>query len=540
MSVLVIGDPGRADSRVFLNVTRCNWYKREAVFSGTDYVGTRHTVSWRCVFNPGTQGDFLLGKDNSYLASPPHALPPAPTARQFNLGPLSSFKIAPHSNAAGAPFRLPAAFTAESVKHYLMQPRMRLQWAWDHQNVLISPLPGMVCDATGGPFPVSCDVAEMHSGKTWMVDYVWSSVINECPQFAEFPHAVLSNQYGQTEDLDADFLRTTTTRGTVVFDRGVLETSGVLGDGAFGADDLVRADLFLPVPSNMKREHVRVALEPDGVTLRYEVVDRELPLNWDAAGITRVEGIHKVTNELPNFSIPIPGTSTSVSIIDGAARTSDLFNLVGRFPMHRGMRAIFKHFGLDAAEIGGLTRVGWSPAALLSTDVAGACCSSYHLVQVKAWGHRGVLRNTMEQFIRDIITKRIMPIRDGGMAPITLKSEVTHSVEGNWVEAVEVYRGGPLRGFGDVLPTKTVTNAKVFGDNNDTKDLIITASTKQVQRPPYDNTSRATQLEGLVSSALSRPCGYGDANLPPQPPVSVEGHLFFDPAPPAWPRPAGV
>lgn len=541
MSVILYGKGGQSDQDggVFLNVTHVNFYKREAVYAGSDYLYTKHTLSVRALFNPGTQTDVLVGKPLTWLQAAPHTLPAIPTTRDL-VGPLRSSKVAPHQRPLAG--TLPAVFTAESVKHYLMTPRLRLQWAWDNQNVLVSPLPGLSVDEFNGPTPISCDVIEFHSGKTWLVDWVVSTAVNECPVFSANPWPILSSQWGQRHDIDEHFLTTVTTRGTVIFSPSVLLTSGVAGPGTtFRPDDLRRLWLAVPLPSNMKRGPISTQASPDGLQVEWEVVDRELPVMWEEDGVTKVVGVHTVTNELPNLAVPASTPLIGgISLIDLAVRSATARDALGDVFFDRNSRV--GRFGRLA-----LNKAFNVATGMLDTNFAGLLCTSVHTVQLQVWGTRGTLRNALEDFARDVIRTRIIPAKTGGLPLITLKSQVSHSIEGNFVVCEEVFRGGPLRGqggaafgFGTSLPTRTPGGQRVFGNDNDTGELLADDVDFEPQGPPNSAGTRGTFTEILVTSALSRSCD-PSANVPP--PASREekyDELWGSRTAQPWPKPAWV
>jgi hypothetical protein len=520
MSVIIYGRP-EVGHCVHLNVTRVHQYRREAVYNGNDYLYTRHTLAVDAVFNPGTQQEAYQGRLSSNVVDgPQHVAPPVPDFRPISLGPLISPALPPHAGINGftIPGNRPASFTAEQVKHYLMQPRLRLLWAWGFQPVLTSPLPGTACDSSNGPRPISCDVVETHSGKTFLVRWVIQTDLNECPNFSYRPNAVLSNSFGQTDDLDEDFYVTRTTEGTAVLDAAVLRTPSINGVDLLTADNL-RPNLLLPVPSNMKRQHVRVRLEPDGVTVRYQVVDREKALNWSWPGITRVEASHQIIQEMADTKLSIKpgGIGADISLRRAVAQIGSLRPFLDR------------QFG---RWVGGMVENLTALGTLLTT--------STHVVNVKAWAHRGTKRNDIEAFIREVITRRIAPLKVG-YVPILIRSEVLHDVAGTHAEGTSVYLAGPLGPDKDPIPTRAAVGAaRMFGEDNNTGGILISEMDNvTIQRPPDDDKSRGTQLEALIASALSNPCQPN--NTPPdEPETRLRAEQLPSPTHPEWPLPENL
>jgi hypothetical protein len=527
MSVIVYGEPGLGPGGVYLNVMKVNTYKREAVYAGNDYLYTRHTLSVRAIFNPGTQVDFLIGRPITYLQQPPHVVP-ALQPRQI-VGPLVSSARAPH-HGTGQGDR-PAAVTAEAVKHVLMQPRLQLHWSVNHQTVLRSPLAGVVVDSTGGPKPLSCDVAEIQSGKTFLVDWTVQTDINECPDFSSQPNPVLSHQYSQEDTLDQDFLTVRVTKGTVVFDAALVRTPGFFAGLAGQALDIdsMRASFLLPVPAKMKRMAVKVGLEPDNQTLHYEVVDKELPILFNKVGVTRIEGTHKIANTLPGMSVDVPFLG-KVDVVKSAAMGGTLTGL-GEAGLRKlglpGWAAtglgIIANFATGNF-VGGALQNNWGQ--ILST--------SQHIINLKVWGTRSTTRNTLEDFARDIIVQRIVPLRVS-YKPIITHSETVHDVVGNFVDTTVVLVGGPLSPLGVPCPTQDFIGTRLFGASDDTGTLLFrTPVITNPQAPPHDDKSRGTFLETLVASALSKPC---DPAVTPTTPRTSPQTLPTNFSRPAWPKP---
>ena len=508
----------------WLNVIKVNSYKRAAVYNGPDYLYTRHVISVRAVFNPAVQHEFLRGDKITYgrtdigLTSPRIIRDPV-------VGPLES-EFNPPSGGTLRPDR-PAAVTAEAIKHALLQPRLVLTWTIQGQQILHAPLPGYATDSTNGPKPIDCDVVELHSGKTWLVDYVIQADISECPRFTQKPSPVLSNQWEMFHDLDQDFYTVRVIRGKVIFDAAVVRGLVLAATDAIRPDDLRPLFLF-PVPANMKRDKVRVHLEQDGVTLNYEVVDKETSLNISSAFVTRVEAVHTVQNTLPDLSVgmpSIPGLKVGVSL--GSLGSLQHQHALARGGLHIGTWGLSK-LGLPS----------WITDVTSSVFGAGQLVSlalSTHKIAVRAWGTRDSSRRDLQDFCRDLIRTRITPVRVAVGFPVDYK--VAHDVAGTFVEVAAAYLAGPLLPGPSGTVSTSVLGGNVFPAANDTGNLLVKDSSRQTLRPPYDNVGRGTYLEALVAAALTKPCDKA-MNLTPANPKAAPSAPALPTTKPSWPKPA--
>lgn len=494
-----------------LNVLKTNYYKREAVFNGPDVVGTKHTLSVRAVFNPGSQADTLTGETIIGPTAP--SVFPAVAFRGPPVGPHVGVPIGVPTGRAAGPS---GAWTAQVVRHTLMQPRLQLRWVIDSVPILVSPLPGLVVDSYGnGPRPVSCDVVELHGSKTFLVEWVIETTLSDCWRFTQSPFIVLSHTWTSEDDLDPDFYVTRTTRGRVMFDGGLIRTPGAIIPGTINPD-WYRWQFLHPVPQNMKRMGVKTRVLEDGQTVEYEILDRETALNIVSGSVTRIEGVHKVTNEIID-AIHFGETRTGgwggdfkIGSIGGSwSRTESMSAL--HYYASRGRRGAFDSYPAFAT----------------------------HFIGLKVWGTRGSARADLESVARDIITKRILPIT--GLVARAVKSEITHDIVQSAIEALVVYYGGPLT-QPSFLPNARDDGAYVFGSktSNDTTANLLAASTTINKAPNGDSVGRGTFLQAIVQAALQKPCNLAATYPPPPAAVApIPGPTLSTP-PPALPAPAAL
>jgi hypothetical protein len=491
-------------------------------------------------------------------------VPPGPESVAPLLGRVAP--VGPHVGAQIGPGLVPrrfggnAAYTAEAVKQVLLQPRMQLIWSINGLRVLQSPIGGFLCDSSNGPKPVSCDVVEIHSGKTFLVDWTVQTDISPCPLYTSTPDPVLSNQWTQEDTLDEDFLVKRTTRGRTIFDAAILAgiNPGVIRD----APDSFRQLIILPITaSNMKRESVRVKVLEDGVTVEWETVDKETFSNfWLFAdpNITRVEATHSVKGYYAGGATTI--TSSGRLGIGAPAG----------LPIDAGIStSIGRSLTFSPGEAAAARRSGaYSPATLALIDIVqgNAVVLSQHTIWAKVWGNRQVLRNNLEAFIRQLIVNRLAPLLP--LLGFDIETEIIHNVgmNGNTVEAHAVYVGGPLSGSpGMALPLRATlpsrlgpTFTTVFGPTNDSGIFapvggavsgVTQRSGTQLVAPPFDSVSRGTMLIELITAALSTPCNRQmnwnrgiSVTTPFTPGTLPLASASLSPSvsvsPPSWPKPA--
>jgi hypothetical protein len=280
-----------------------------------------------------------------------------------------------------------------------------------------------------------------------------------------------------------------------------------------------------PIPLGFKRETVQVKQREDGCTLDYTVVDRELPLNWSQAHVTRLEATHTIRLQKAEmesrvaqdvFGDTIPRMITDLS--RGAANPIPL----------EGMAEAMIPIALRAA----------ATEAKLLWDAQPV---SHHHVRVRVWGDKTISRDELELFAKGIVNQRLSsvlgaanPIQAGGpqqiqalgrtikfplptfLVPYGLDCQITHDITGKRVEVDYQVMTGPLVTAGLGLAGNSFSMATVLGGefgNDDTGDLIG-EDVPNVSGPPEDGVSRGTYLEVAVAQAL-----YGLNGSPQLPPA---------------------
>ena len=532
MSHLVYG-------QTHLNVIKTNKYERRAVFDDSqNYLYTRHVLSVRATFNPATQTDFLDGRVRRVPSGGTVPSPALDVPVLGNEGPLRSTLILPHTVPPNRAGNMSGATAAEAVKHALMQPRLLLVYSVGGQEVLVSPQPGMVCDATNGPVPIAADVVEVQSHQTFVVDFTIQTDINECPKFNETPPVILSNTWSEQQDIDGDFFATNTVTGKAIFDAAILRTPG-LTNTVLQSPDFFRNWFAPPIRPGYKREQIQVSVEPNGYVVNYMVVDREMampfhdPLNL----VTNIKGLHTISNGLAEYDVEdqeninamrtLTGWIPEFQVLGTGVKPEDIRkwieNLTLASPTTRGKAGVrLRNSFLNA--LGSADRiVRWANSINAFT----------HTVDLEISGRKGTPRPYLEQ----------------NGAVLHLGCSVTYDITRPFIKATSsyytqgaggqaVYQGRrPLHSYNTVKPLwPDLENPNTTGLET---PPYLTAS--QEPTAPPGGRARGSDVGLLVTALLQRPCTPGDNVLRPDYDSSIENYVEAESANKegtTWPKPA--
>lgn len=451
-------------------------WEREAVLNGPDYLYTRFKLHVKGIFNPFS---------TSYRLA---TVPGTPNSEKGQL----------------------AALTDQAIRHRLLQARQQL-YVWMDQGdlngrsyMLVSPLPisptqptgaHYPTDANNGPFPVACNVYQMGGTKTFLVDFIIQTDINECQLGVSNPGVVISHRWAMEDDIDFQFLTTRTIRGKIV-----LSTDRMLSQQK-DADDF-RKLIVHPVNTNMQRLEVKVVDKEDGNTLEYEITDRELQFNIgeDAkkAGVVRIEGEHTVG--LFNY--------TSEIVLGAAQGGLDVASDIS------GRRVPGQNLGRGTilATVAG-AMLGAAREAQKSAPRLINRCS------VRVWGSRNSTRRGLDDAARNILASRLVAFPGTGIA--TIKFFSTHHLHDKLVEMYGEWVTGPfstavqrVKFFGFADGTGIALNSSLVPDNEEIPGQLTQLS---VTNPnlPNDEGSRGTFARQLLAAVLRSPCQNTDNTKPP-------------------------
>lgn len=551
---------------IHLDLLKLHTWHREAIYNGNQYLYTRHILSVTAALNPNLSSYSRSGTTPKPEITKKGAAPQRVDLKKFNHD-LKNQSIAtpPPLGAIVGPPRLdrgnvPASITDDSIRHALLQPRCQLLFDIHNYPILYSPWAGYVTDATGGPLPLRCDVIEMKSSKTFIIQYTIQTDINECHLFKEDDSvSLISHTWTMSHEVDADCLCVRTIEGRLVFSRDVIED-------ADDVPDAYRPEYFHALLTNFKREKLLAKLQPDGCTLDYVIVDRERQLNININGCTRLEGFHTVKTTWQ-------GAAGMWKV--GKEETLNILRKVG---------GIFRTAG-ESDIAGPLAAIGETPIAIaeLTISLLGSVAESFipqimHSFVFRLWGNRDTTRENLTlaalgllytRLNSDIQIPPLVGILAGPVGPLFgtpwspllagFEMEITHDLANKMVELKCITLGSPY----SILLSGPAA-IKLFSGNDDTtippKLKSVTAlNGRGIQKDPWDgiqgfpsnDTTRGTygishgRPGYLDTQILLTPCQIPPAQrpnpgvpsktlihpVPPSPPVNPEGTNTLDTTP---------
>lgn len=270
--------------QVVLPVTELLAFDRKAVYDGPSLLYHRVFIHVRSIYNPAAV---------SYVPDP-----------------LYDPYIFPKAQAGAYP-----AATDKAIRFELMQPRKLLLWVVGGNVTLQSPAfrpppagfggAGTLypCDAHLGPTPLGNPIVEQIGRKSFIVDFMVETFVNDSWTQARVAPVVLSHRWTRREDIDQDFYPTITTHGHAIFRTDVLSYyQKYAGNGAVTAapnyadrisptmavPDDFRNFFFHSVPSGFKRDHASISPSEDGTMCEYTLVDRKVDVKFPST-IARIE-----------------------------------------------------------------------------------------------------------------------------------------------------------------------------------------------------------------------------------------------------------
>jgi hypothetical protein len=492
MSKLVVGD-------VELNIIKLAGWKREAVYNGPHYLYTRNTLGVRATVG---------------AASDPYIL---------------NANKAPRRMGPNNPQMWPT--TDEAIRHYLMQPRQKTQYLvypWNANDpipVLDAPVGDELTDATGGPKPLRCDVVNFYGPRTYLVDYVVQTDINECGPLAAAarkgkPPTILSHIWDTEDLMDQDFYTVRVTKGRIVFNQAGLFALGAVpgNNGQFLPDDFRHA-LFHPVPLGMKREQVHVVQRSDGVTLDYQITDRERSLQIPLANVTRIEALHQLHY---GFGGIVGAAAVAFSEIGRHVKAARAAAAAQAKAVAGEALSEAEKAALAAAETGFagfLKGAGKVAMEILAADILPQLV---HTLEVRVWGSVAASRMRLEQVAKELILKRIGLMFAKWGFLLGCGFDITHDLAGTFVQAKYQLLGSPLTTLLNVAFLDHTTNFgnianSVFGNSDETGDILVRSRDKPNALPAAGSQNwrgdRGTLLESMVGNYLWSGCG----NIQPDP-----------------------
>jgi hypothetical protein len=389
-----------------------------------------------------------------------------------------------------------------AIRHKLLQARAYLVYAVGNTPILVSPTinassgtaavgsiagnpPGTglaaPVDAYVGPTPLAADVVAISGTKSFLVDFTIETALNEAYLYANPNSVLLSHRWQASEDVDQDYYSMRIIRGQAQFRSDRLAFLGAMPDD-------FRVALFHPLPGpGWKRTAVNVTPDPDGTSLTYTLVDKQLALSIIPAGVTRIEAWQTMSGN--SFALESLAKGLAKGAMDffsfgGASRESDI---------SLGTRFAKAGFGLIGSLIP-LTQIE---------------------VTAKVWGRSDILRNILQNVAIGIVLNRTALALDPN-AIVTGSSEldVTHDLAGSLVIArgslVTALTTAPYK-FGMASATGYPGVGIYFPDDNDNTLPYLTERHANVTplglplRPipgPNATGTRGTFISRLATAAL--------------------------------------
>lgn len=169
---------------------------------------------------------------------------------------------------------LTAVQIMNNIREHLSVPRRSFSVSFNGTDLIPGPIGAGSVDARNGPQPVSCEFTDLTNNTflfTWrVVAHYWENLsrIGQTGAVRNNPGGtVLYNRWGDIQDIDENGFTTRTREG--VF--------SIRSDNADGAivDDLRTQMAIVGIPSGFTRKSARYHVQPDGLKMRYSLVDAE-------------------------------------------------------------------------------------------------------------------------------------------------------------------------------------------------------------------------------------------------------------------------
>ncbi len=311
-----------------LRVVELTRLDRDAVWTGdkTDLIGIDTIIGVLATLAPGglPRMDSAVGLDPDTIVHLDGTDPTAATLARNprGLDPGDAQPIAAPVLESGLPAESPVHAIDQSsgpetdamIRLHLWRPRQKLiLWAYRKGTGQLcrwieSPRPGMDTDLANGPTPLSLDIVQASGEPTSVVvHFQIATRMSPCPTGSD--RLVLSHRWQMKHGHDENHYLTRTIDGECIFNGAVLRKLGL-------SPDAIRRQFIHPIPVGMQRTPPTVTISPDGLTIKYTVVDTDPTIVFDAAesGCTQMQILEKVLYQNPttwNRDTNTPGASPS-------------------------------------------------------------------------------------------------------------------------------------------------------------------------------------------------------------------------------------
>lgn len=468
-----------------LEVVKTNTIRRLPVYTddGVDYKYTHWLIDVDCVFNP--------------------------QATSVNANGQSQHR----------PGLLPAV-TDVNIRQRLTAPRQLLIVRNGDANVILKTpadlRPKVFSDQANGPIPSEiCSVQQIVGTKTFLVHFVVEAWVNECPNNP----LILAHRWETEQDTDEDFYAVRVVKGEAVFNPAAMSNLiNARGNGLNGAiPDQYRRDLFHPLPLGYQRVHLNVVVDSDGNSLRYVIVDREMPVDFPPPGflpatVSRIECHQNAWFQQTGVLQAAFRVATNPSLANAFT------GLVGG--AFAGFNAIYN--GANVQQAIDATGRGTLAGAILPYILP-----RYHYAcTTRVWGGRGAQRgpnapnqlqvNTLQSLAVGVTMSRLKV----NPAWTTNEMSLAHDASGKFVEfsmtVSHGIEGGEMAGIqqslGDLFSLNQQAFVRRFFADVVQDEFLRTGANDRANvgqiNPglPRGNGTRGTSLESLFAQALTDPC----------------------------------
>ncbi len=443
----------------------------------------------------------------------------------------------------GVPIATPAAgageiapMTDNALRHYLAQPRRRLQISdFDIQLDNGAPLAEFTILDTGGTVtlasgavvqPPDCDngpkctvqaIEVPHGVRTYQCHLVFEAAVNECSDRG-VQKLLLSHRWARSEDVNEDCFSTIHTYGECVFN-----LKAIVKDSA--SPDQFRAALFHPIPANFQRKNIRVEPQSDGYTYKYYFCDEEQAFNLGSTSpAMRIE-----CNQTGGFSRL---GAASASLVGVSAGIDAYLRLeAGQMANPANIAFIPFAIGTGANIAAAVAVAGWNATAAqiphysLSVEVtaygnrnstrgqlrARALAIIAHRLSMGPLGAVGANLATQEFSLHEDFMRRIVHVRK--TIKWGIEQIIAFNLNASFLDNLKDFLGVILPGFGldaNGAPTAIVES---FVDETLLPGL---GPNTNANNPQPQFGAHSTVLVNVIAQALSNPC-----ELPPTPSLPV-------------------
>ncbi len=493
---------------VTLTNLKTNIWEREAIKDGdVNYLYTAHTIRVKGIYNPRMISYKPFQPALGTVFPPGTGVPVTPTAVPGQVAPV----------------------TDEAIRHVLMQQRQKLIYHSGEPNpagndMLVSPpvLPALLgtatVDSAQGPDPVYCNVREIIGTKTFEVEFVIRTYLNESYLYTTDPPTILSHLWRMEHDVNSQYLAVRRVFGRAIFDTAVLSLiPPAFGFGVPAPDDW-RQFLFHPIPDHFKRENIQVTAEEDGTALVYSFEDVEqeyVLLTGTGPGgpnATKIESAHTARLFRPGLE-SIVGMEAS-QLLGKAQQLLDK-TIGGHVTDVLDPRNWAIGGGIIGTErIKEITGRTPDPPSFL--DKLAFLPTVQHEVVVRVWGNRSAFRQDLQGVAAQVISNRLSGyVAAGGILSMAdWHCDITHNLLANFVEVSAGFKTAPLTtvllngvGGGLIGPMPGFIAAQALWPLMPTNDFVtgITGFLGAAPAPQGDTVSTGSYIAQCVANVLAQP-----------------------------------